>query len=254
VHLNFSICFKATELNATVEVRDVILVLRKKMTQENEEVKDKAKRFTMSIIVALLFFLMLLLVFALITQQIVYQKNTLFDDTIFNALSSIISPELTRVMLGFTFFGSRAFLLPAYGFITIFLLITRRSWWGLGITSIALCGAGVLFLFKDIFKRARPLEPLAGTETSFSYPSGHAFSAFTFSSIVVYLIWNAEIKKSWKWIWSIAFFLFASTIAFSRVYLRVHYASDVIAGVCLSLVWLSMCYYTLKKVRIVRRD
>jgi undecaprenyl-diphosphatase len=246
--------FKATELKATDEVSYVILVLREKMTQGNEEVKDKAKSFTMSIIIALLLFLMLVLVFGIITHQIVYQKNTLFDDTVFKALSSIISPELTSVMVGFTYFGSRAFLLPAYTFITIFLLITRRSWWGLGIVSVALCGAGVLFLFKDIFKRVRPLEPLAGTETSFSYPSGHAFSAFTFSGIVIYLIWHADIKKSWKWIWSMVFFLFASIIAFTRVYLRVHYASDVIAGISLSLVWLSMCYFTFKKVRIGRRD
>ena len=51
-----SICFKATELKATDDVSDVILVLSEKMTQGNEEVKEKARSFTMSIIIALLFF------------------------------------------------------------------------------------------------------------------------------------------------------------------------------------------------------
>jgi undecaprenyl-diphosphatase len=105
-------------------------------------------------------------------------------------------------------------------------------------------------LFKGIFKRDRPLEPLTAKATSFSYPNGHSFSAFTFSGTIIYLIWSANITKVWKWTWSIVSFLFAMLIGLSRIYLHVHYASDVIAGFCLSVVWLATAYYIFRRVKV----
>jgi undecaprenyl-diphosphatase len=79
----------------------------------------------------------------------------------------------------------------------------------------------------------------------FSFPSGHSFSSFTFYGLVGYLLWKSDIATAWKVTATVFLFLFASTIAFSRVYLQVHFPSDVVAGFCLSVVWLILSFWIL---------
>jgi undecaprenyl-diphosphatase len=74
----------------------------------------------------------------------------------------------------------------------------------------------------------------------FSFPSGHSFSAFTFCGLLIYILWETQVNSLVKWLGTIALFVFAALIATSRVYLHVHYASDVIAGFCLSILWLAI--------------
>ena len=112
---------------------------------------------------------------------------------------------------------------------------------------IGLSSTGILFLFKDIFKRHRPLDPIISNVTGFSFPSGHSFSSFTFFGLLIYIIWRTNIRKSFKILIAFFLFVFAATIAFSRVYLRVHYPSDVVAGFCLSVIWLMISLWILHK-------
>ncbi|MEP6584728.1 MAG: phosphatase PAP2 family protein [Ginsengibacter sp.] len=103
----------------------------------------------------------------------------------------------------------------------------------------------LLYFLKDTFRRHRPMDPLITNVTGFSFPSGHSFSSFTFCGLIVYLLWQSKIGRGWKVGATIFFFLFATTIAFSRVYLRVHFPSDVIAGFCLSMMWLLLSIWVL---------
>jgi undecaprenyl-diphosphatase len=91
------------------------------------------------------------------------------------------------------------------------------------------------------------LDPLVHA-SGYSFPSGHSFSSFTFFGLMAYLIWQTDIGKGWKIFLSILFFLLASVIATSRVYLHVHYASDVLGGFSLSMLWLILSLYTLHKL------
>ncbi len=187
-----------------------------------------------------------------ITDEIVLEKEDRLDTVVYNAVSSIQSNFLTKVMIFFTFFGSRSFLLPAYIFIISYYLFFKKkfhNYWG--IAAVALSGAGVLMLFKNTLRRKRPSQPLIENITSYSYPSGHSFSAFTFCGILAYLVWRSKWTTTWKWISTIALFLFACTICFSRIYLHVHFASDVLAGICLSLIWLTICYFVLKRLNLI---
>ena len=113
---------------------------------------------------------------------------------------------------------------------------------------VGLTSTGLLFLMKDIFRRQRPLDPLIQNVTGYSFPSGHSFSSFTFSGLLIYMIWQSKINTASKWLLSILFFLLATCVATSRVYLHVHYASDVLGGFCLSMMWLLISLLLLHKL------
>ena len=207
----------------------------------------KAKWITARFILALVLFLVILFVFVAITDEIVLENENGFDQNISQAISSLVNPFATRLMEVFTFFGSSAFLLPAYVVMIIFYLSRKKMKLALDITMIGLSSTIILNLFKEIFKRQRPLDPLIRNVTGFSFPSGHSFSSFTFFGLLIYILWKSAIKKAWKILLAIFLLLFAATIAFSRVYLRVHYPSDVVAGFCLSIIWLMLSLWILHK-------
>jgi len=183
-----------------------------------------------------------------IADEIVLEKETIFDQTIMRSISSIHSAQLTSVMIFLTFFGSHTFLFPAYLVLIVILLIKKNTRLAIDITAIGLTSTVILFSLKDIFKRIRPLDPLIKQVAGFSFPSGHSFSSFTFFGLIAYVLWQTNISKAWKITAFILLFLFATTIAFSRVYLQVHFPSDVVAGFCLSVVWLILSLWILKKI------
>jgi undecaprenyl-diphosphatase len=71
-----------------------------------------------------------------------------------------------------------------------------------------------------------------------SFPSGHAFMSFSFFGLLIYIIYE-EMKNVWLK-WSLIFLIccLILSIGLSRIYLRVHYASDVIAGLCMGFIWI----------------
>lgn len=207
----------------------------------------KVSWITLRFIIALVLFLATLFVFVSISDEIVLEHESGFDQTISQAIVPLVSPFTTSLMKFFTFFGSENFLFPAYVLLITYYLFRKKNTLALDITMIGLSSTGILFLFKDIFRRHRPLDPLINNVTGFSYPSGHSFSSFTFFGILIYIIWHANVRKRWKMVITFLLFVFATIIAFSRVYLRVHYPSDVLAGFCLSVVWLMISIWILHK-------
>ncbi len=205
----------------------------------------KFKWITVRFILALILFLGILFAFVAIADEIVLEHENGFDQSISKSISSIVSPSLTRLMQTATFFGSSNFLFPAYIVLIVFYFSRKQMRLVLDIIMVGLTSTSILYLFKEIFKRQRPLDPLIQNVTGFSFPSGHSFSSFTFFGLIIYILWKADIRRSWKLMVSAILFLIASTIAFSRVYLRVHYPSDVVAGFCLSVIWLMLSVWVL---------
>ena len=205
--------------------------------------KEVAKGFSLWLLLGILIFLGVLYLFFRITDEFVLEKETAFDNGIFQWMATITSDQVTKVMLFFTFFGSTKFLLPAYLLLTGYFLFDKRTLFrSLTIALVGLSSIGLLYLLKWTFQRHRPLEPLTQKAIGYSYPSGHSFSSFTFCGILVYIIWHTKWPAWIKWLLSIILVLFAACIAFSRVYLHVHFASDVLAGLCLSIIWLAICW------------
>ena len=219
------------------------------MIPSTEQQVKKTKGVTLKVLILVVLFLLTLFIFWVITGEIVLEHEGWLDNLVFSKLAMITSAGLTKVMLVFTFFGSTIFLLPCYILLTLYFFFFRKNnAFTLNVIAIGLSSTGLLFVFKDIFKRHRPLDPLVPDVTGFSFPSGHSFSAFTFCGLLIYILWCTHTSRSFKWILSIVLSLFAMAIALSRVYLHVHFASDVIAGFCLSMLWLMISLWVLDQV------
>jgi undecaprenyl-diphosphatase len=211
---------------------------------------QKAKGISLRFLIVAGIFLLSLLLFLVIANEIVLESENQLDYVAFQKLREMTSPSMTRLMLFITFFGSNYFLLPAYILlIGYFLLFKKTRRLSLDVAAIGITSTIILFSLKAIFHRHRPLDPLVRNVNGFSFPSGHSFCSFTFFGLLIYILWNHEMKPVVRWIATIFFFLFACAIAFSRVYLHVHYASDVIAGFCLCIVWLGLSFWIIRKYK-----
>ena len=224
------------------------------MEATKQEITQKVKGISLRLVLILVLFALVLGVFYYITDEIVLEKETGFDVKVFQFLSFIKGPAAQNIMLFFTFFGSSWFLLPAYILLSgYFLFFKKQRSQSLNVGAVGISSAGLLFLLKNIFQRPRPAEQLLKHIANYSYPSGHSFSSFTFCGIIMYLVWISNLRKPVKWLCSIGLFVFATMVALSRVFFHVHYPSDVLAGFCLSVMWLTICYVILIKWNVPGR-
>ncbi len=106
-------------------------------------------------------------------------------------------------------------------------------------------------VLKSFFVRERPDVTLSLiSETGYSFPSGHTMLAIAYYGFLIYMIWRSDIKKSKKIPSSIFLGFLILLIAFSRIYLVVHYASDVIGAGCISIVYLMLFILICQKSKI----
>ncbi len=199
------------------------------------------KKTSLKIITASVLFLVCLFVFSLLMMVVVMNETDRFDQAVFSYLEQHMSPALANTMQAITFFGDTMFLLPAYCLMAGFLILKKKHRWATDITIVALSGELMKHFLKTSFARARPDQPVFDTLQSFSFPSGHALSSFILAASIIYLLWKGNIQDKWRWTFTILLLLYSFLVGFSRVFLRYHYASDVIAGFAFGYIWVMIC-------------
>lgn len=95
-------------------------------------------------------------------------------------------------------------------------------------------------VLKYIVQRPRPDGFRLISEVGYSFPSGHSMVSMAFYGLCAWMVWTYERDKILRWACCISFGVIVALVGMSRVYLGVHYASDVIAGFCVSLAWLAV--------------
>ncbi|WP_226065732.1 phosphatase PAP2 family protein [Kaistella polysaccharea] len=211
-------------------------------------IKNYYNNNSAKLLLSLLFFVVALLVFFIITDEIVLEKEETIDFTVFKFFKEfIIRQGLTDFMSVITQFSSVALMKIAYPVLIVILLLFK-FYRKAAFTFVAGVG-GLLLIYamKMFFARPRPPYPLLNKEESFSFPSGHATFSFILYGTLAYFIWLTDLPKVWKYIAMIFLVLLSLTIGFSRVYLRVHYPSDVVGGFCLGYSWLFLIIYTFRR-------
>jgi undecaprenyl-diphosphatase len=189
-----------------------------------------------------------LFLFAWIAEGVSHQQTMKFDLAVRTRVHSYASPNMTRAMIGLSFLGGGGLILAVLAALLAFLFFRwRRATLWLVIT---LLGALVLDLsLKYSFHRLRPA-PFFGTlPRTYSFPSGHALFSFCFYGVLAGL-WAGRTRSglSRTLIWMM-FGILVSAIGLSRIYLGVHYPSDVMAGYLAAMVWVGTLV-TLDRLRV----
>jgi len=175
------------------------------------------------------------------------RKHKPIDMLIFDKIKPAINAINNKIMLFITFLGKHQFLIPAnLILIFYFLLVKRQNWFSIRVITIAMSSLVLMLLLKQLFQRKRPLSPLLKAAKGLSFPSGHAIMAVTFYGLLIYILQHTITIDWLKWLAIVIVFVLIILIGFSRVYLRVHYASDVAAGFIIGLLWLLLSLAVLK--------
>ena len=144
---------------------------------------------------------------------------------------------LTPVMEGFSALATPTVLVAMLLVIIAFAPGRRPGWCcAVNLVLVTLLNLAI----KSLVQRPRPEGFRLVTETGFSFPSGHSMAAMAFYGLIVWLIWHYESDRRKRAVLTAAFSLIILMIGISRIYLGVHYASDVLGGFCVSLIWLSL--------------
>ncbi|RYY98423.1 MAG: phosphatase PAP2 family protein [Chitinophagaceae bacterium] len=201
------------------------------------------KRYISKLPLQLLLLLLLLsgalLLFTYIAHEVLWEKEEAADNYVLGLMAEhVVARRWTPFMKAVTGCASAGFLQVGYVVLVGYLLL-RKNWKrALEIAVAGIGGHGLNYVMKLSFQRVRPPGPLIGKLENFSFPSGHATSAFIFYGLLAYLLWKMELPRAVRLTGVALLLLFSLLIGFSRVYLRVHYPSDVLAGFCIGFAWL----------------
>lgn len=191
----------------------------------------------MAVITVVFFVSLLVLIF--ITRRIFLLRNEDLDNKVFDIIKPYINDTNTSIMNFITFFGKHEFLIPAnLLLIAWYLFFKKHRWYSIKIPAIGISSLLLMFGLKRVFARDRPVNQLLEEAENFSFPSGHALMSVTFYGLMAYIVWHTIKNKTLKWFLIILLILWILTIGISRLYLRKHYYSDVMAGFAMGFLWL----------------
>ena len=186
-----------------------------------------------------------LILFLTITEN-VFNNEIIKGDTIgYNIVSNLISDKLTPLVKMVTWFGSATCLILLT--VILFIIIKNKK-------AGLLIGTNLVIItilnqtLKTLLQRPRPTGFRIINETGYSFPSGHSMISMAFYGFLIYLIYKNAKNKYLKLTLIIILFILIISIGLSRIYLGVHYTSDVLAGFLLSIAYLIFYCHVVDKV------
>ena len=182
----------------------------------------------------IIFLALLIILLILIKTNAIYG----FDISIYNMIASNMNEGLTNFFKLMSFLGG-TLVLSSICFFALFLgIIIKKRNVGFAIFGSTFFSWLVSEVVKNIVQRPRPEILRLVYETSYSFPSGHTASTVTFCGMLIYLISRSGLNRTLKIALTIALAIFPVLVAASRIYLGVHYPSDVIGGALIALILL----------------
>ncbi|QTD38695.1 phosphatase PAP2 family protein [Polaribacter batillariae] len=224
--------------------------LSKKFPKYNEKLP-----YAITVLITLIVVISGIKIFVELTENIHTDVLGTFDTKITEYIISFRNPSLTNYFTFVTEVGD------ALGYLVVFTLCSlifyfvfkRLKYIGQLVFVLFLTLTSNLIL-KQIVNRARPtLEHLVTVET-LSYPSGHAMTAMAFYGFLIYLITTFKIKKVFKFILITLLATLILSIGISRIYLGVHFPSDILGGFIAGFVWVIFCILLLNLLKVFKTD
>jgi undecaprenyl-diphosphatase len=191
-----------------------------------------------------------ILIFATMVVMLLTNNVTSLDNSIYNIIISSKSDVMTMFMTVITMMCNTEFIIVAT--LLLVLLIKNKKMGGMIASNVVLCSV-INTIIKHIFLRPRPVGIKLIEQGGYSFPSGHSMMAVAFYGLLIYIIWNTKWKNVWKIFTTTLLVILILLIGISRIYVGVHFASDVIAGLSISLSYLIIFIELIYK-RVIKKS
>ena len=205
---------------------------------EAERSRRPFKFLGVAIPLSLLIAVAALFVFAWIAEEVLEDHTRRFDTAVRGWVHQFSSPWLTRAAKAASFIGADILVAALIACLLVFAILRwrRAALW----LTITMAGALVLNMsLKDAFHRQRPTPFFISLPHTYSFPSGHALFSFCFYGVLAGLLADRIQSLTARiCIWAVAAVLIVA-IGLSRIYLGVHYPTDVLGGYLAAAVWVS---------------
>lgn len=210
--------------------------------------------YIITLVIALIVVVAGINLFIELTDELTTDTLAVYDQNITDYVISHRSPALTSYFIFVTHVGDiYGYLVVIISSVLISLLIFKRWKYVAQITIVLALSAVSNMILKRFIDRARPgIEHLVSVET-LSYPSGHAMSAMAFYGFVIYLFYRFKMNLFLKVTVMLLLFLLILSIGISRIYLGVHYPSDIFGGYIAGFIWVVFCILIFDLIDIFRR-
>ena len=212
-------------------------ILRNNFHQQNEYFP-----YYLTILLSFILFVVCLNFFVEITESLRENELVPYDDYFTERIQALHTPNLTRFFRTVTHLGDRiAYVILTIGVALFFFLTSKRWKFAVQTVLVLLLSSLSNVVLKQVIQRDRPtLEHLVAVN-SLSYPSGHAMSAMAFYGFLSYLCLRSGMSFGFKVACITILALLILLIGVSRIYLGVHFPSDVLAGYIGGLIWVTFC-------------
>jgi undecaprenyl-diphosphatase len=176
-----------------------------------------------------------LIVFIILGILVLTKNDIYIDSVVYNFISRYISDDLTYIVSNLTHIAG-AFVVIL---ITLLVLIFfKNKKYGIYMSINLIVITILQYILKYTFLRTRPVDINLIEETGYSFPSGHSLTAMAFYGFIIYLINTSKLTKVNKVIYTIILSIIILVAGFSRIYLGVHFFTDVIGAFSFSLAYL----------------
>ena len=201
------------------------------------------KKFSIFVVV------LCLILFSIICYGVLSYDSLVIDTKVYSfIINNIMNDGLTPILKAITELGGVAFTVLAG--VLIFMFCKKNRWF----ITIDLVGVTLVNqVIKHIIRRPRPNVLRLVEESGYSFPSGHSMVSMAFYGIIIYLVYKNVSNKYLKWILIILLSLLILSIGFSRLYVGVHYFTDVAGGFLLGLAYL-IIYINIYNKRIGKNE
>ena len=190
-----------------------------------------------------------LILFSVICYGVLSYDSLVIDTKVYSFISdNIMSDGITSVLKVITELGGVAFIVLAG--VLIFMFCKKIRW----VVTFDLVGVTLINqVIKHIVRRPRPNVLRLVEEDGYSFPSGHSMVSMAFYGIIIYLVYKNVTNKYLKWTLITLLSLLILSIGFSRIYVGVHYFTDVVGGFLLGLAYL-IIYINIYNKRVGKNE
>ena len=211
--------------------------------------------YLITVIIALMVVVGGINLFIELTETLKTELLARYDSSITEYIISYRSPSLTSYFKFVTNVGDFYGYLIVLGIFLVVSLFVFKRWKFVAQATLVLALATVSnMMLKRFIDRARPgIEHLVSVET-LSYPSGHAMSAMAFYGFLIFLVTKFDIHRIAKVLILTVLVLLILSIGISRIYLGVHFPSDIAGGFIAGFIWVVFCVLVFYLIEIFRRD